>query len=100
VIDIAGNPNPDKLSSFITLYKTEGAIMSRTSTVANKKNTSKQATTHQTGDGENRQQMIATAAYFRAERHSFDGAAPVADWLAAEEEIDAMFKSRKDISLY
>jgi len=37
---------------------------------------------------EQRHAMIATAAYFRAERRSFVGAAEVDDWLAAEAEID------------
>lgn len=37
---------------------------------------------------EERSQMIATAAYFRAEARGFDGGDPVADWLAAEAEIE------------
>ncbi len=37
-----------------------------------------------------REEMIATAAYFRAEHRGFSEGDPVADWLAAEEEIDAM----------
>jgi chromosome segregation ATPase len=40
-------------------------------------------------DEELRRQMIAEAAYFRAEHHGFDGD-PVSDWLEAENEIDAM----------
>ena len=35
-------------------------------------------------------QMIQEAAYFRAERRGFIGGDPVADWLAAEAEIDAL----------
>ncbi len=42
-----------------------------------------------TGNGENRQEMIAIAAYYRAERRSFDGSDPMLDWLEAEAEIDA-----------
>src|SRR5688572_4668360 len=36
-----------------------------------------------------RRQMIAEAAYFRAERRGFDGADPVQDWIEAEVEVDA-----------
>ena len=35
-------------------------------------------------------QMIEEAAYFRAEARGFAGGDPVADWLAAEAEIDAL----------
>jgi hypothetical protein len=37
--------------------------------------------------GEQRQRMIAEAAYFRAQRRGFQGN-PLEDWLAAEAEID------------
>ena len=37
---------------------------------------------------EERHRLIAEAAYFRASRRGFDGAAEVEDWLAAEAEID------------
>jgi chromosome segregation ATPase len=36
-----------------------------------------------------RRQMIAEAAYFRAERRGFAGGDPVADWVQAEAEVDA-----------
>jgi Protein of unknown function (DUF2934) len=36
---------------------------------------------------EQRQSMIAEAAYYRAERRGFQGGDSVADWLAAEREI-------------
>lgn len=36
-----------------------------------------------------REQMIAEAAYFRAERRGFEGGDPLADWLEAEAEITA-----------
>ena len=35
-------------------------------------------------------QMIEEAAYYRAEKRGFSGGDPVADWLAAEAEIDAL----------
>jgi len=37
---------------------------------------------------EERQKMIAEAAYLRAESRGFAGGDPAADWLAAEAEID------------
>lgn len=42
---------------------------------------------------EQRQQMIAEAAYFRAEARSFTDGDPVADWIAAEGEIDEQLKA-------
>ena len=41
------------------------------------------------GNGEDRQHMISTAAYYRAERRGFNGGDEVQDWLEAEAEIDA-----------
>ena len=35
-----------------------------------------------------RQQMIATAAYYRAEKRGFDNGDEVQDWLEAEAELD------------
>jgi len=43
------------------------------------------------GDGADRYQMIATAAYYRAEHRGFSGGNPVDDWLAAEAEIDRLY---------
>jgi DUF2934 family protein len=41
---------------------------------------------------EHRHQMIATAAYERAERRAFRDGDPVRDWLEAEAEIDRMLE--------
>lgn len=41
-----------------------------------------------------RREMIAAAAYFRAERRAFQGGDAEADWLAAEIEIDTMLQQR------
>ncbi len=41
---------------------------------------------------EERRQMIATAAYFRAERRGFQGGDPAEDWFAAEVEVDRMLQ--------
>ena len=42
-------------------------------------------------DGADRYQMVATAAYFRAEHRGFVGGDPVQDWLAAESEISRLY---------
>jgi hypothetical protein len=39
---------------------------------------------------EDRHDMIATAAYYRAEQRGFNGGFEMEDWLAAEAEIDGM----------
>lgn len=39
-------------------------------------------------DGEQREHMIAEAAYYRALNRGFDGGDPNDDWYAAEREID------------
>lgn len=38
---------------------------------------------------EQRLQMIAEAAYFRAEERGFHGGDPAADWIEAEADVDA-----------
>jgi predicted nucleic acid-binding Zn-ribbon protein len=43
-----------------------------------------------------RQQMIAEAAYFRAERRGFKGGDAVRDWCEAEAEIDAQLRKVDD----
>ncbi len=39
---------------------------------------------------EERRQLIARAAYFRAERRGFTPGSEIEDWLAAEAEVDRM----------
>jgi hypothetical protein len=43
---------------------------------------------------ESRREMIATAAYYIAERHGFTPGESQADWRAAEKEIDAQLKQK------
>jgi hypothetical protein len=43
---------------------------------------------------EQREQWIATAAYFRAQRRGFTPGQEAADWLAAEAELDAEMTHR------
>ena len=38
--------------------------------------------------------MVAEAAYFRAERHAFQGSDANDDWYRAEEEIDALLTKK------
>ena len=40
-----------------------------------------------------REEMISIIAYHRAEQRCFVGGDPVADWLAAEAAVDAMFSN-------
>lgn len=46
-----------------------------------------------------RRQLIADAAHFRAERRGFNGGDPLNDWLEAETEVDARLHrtSGKDV---
>lgn len=53
------------------------------------------ATPVPTYSAEERQRMIAEAAYFRAQQRGFAGGDPLADWLAAEAEIDRTLAHRK-----
>jgi hypothetical protein len=46
--------------------------------------------------GEDRQLLIAEAAYFRAERRGFQPGRELEDWLAAEIEIDALLGGDDD----
>lgn len=46
-----------------------------------------------------RDQMIALAAYYRAERRGFAPGGELEDWLAAESEIDAQLARRADRAL-
>ena len=41
------------------------------------------------GNGQDREEMIAIAAYYLAERRGFDESDPTQDWLDAEYEIDS-----------
>jgi Protein of unknown function (DUF2934) len=43
---------------------------------------------------EDRRALIAESAYLRAERRGFAPGEEVADWLAAEEEVDALLRHR------
>lgn len=43
--------------------------------------------------GEDRLQLIAEAAYFRAERRGFQPGKELEDWLAAEIEVDALLNA-------
>lgn len=44
---------------------------------------------------EHHHEHVAVAAYFHAEHRGFIGGDPVADWLAAEAEIDAALNKDK-----
>jgi len=44
--------------------------------------------------------QVADAAYFHAEHRGFNGGDPVADWLAAEAEINAALNNGKSASVH
>jgi hypothetical protein len=46
------------------------------------------ATSTENLTADEREQMIAEAAYFRAERRGFQGGDPVQDWIEAEAEVE------------
>lgn len=48
---------------------------------------------------EQRRQMIADAAYFRAERRGFNGGDPLLDWVEAEVEIDSRLREQEHEAL-
>jgi hypothetical protein len=86
--------------------------MSPTSAATSKKSTSREGTAQRKtsgksaepvesiGNGADRQEMIAVAAYYRAEHRGFDGGDPVADWLDAEAEIDAALNSAHEVVVH
>ena len=52
------------------------------------------------GDRTSREEMISVAAYFRAEHRGFGEGDSLADWLAAEAEIDAMLDNCEGIKVH
>jgi hypothetical protein len=85
-----------------TRSTTEKAASSQTKTPARKKaaaprvrRTSAKVATEQTGErplisSEERQRMVAVAAYYRAEQRGFSGGSEVEDWLAAEADVERL----------
>jgi phage terminase Nu1 subunit (DNA packaging protein) len=51
---------------------------------------------NKTSTSEQRQRMIQTAAYYRAEKRGFSDGDPVKDWIEAERQIDAAFQAADD----
>ena len=49
-----------------------------------------------TPTSEEKQHMIETAAYYRAQKRGFSGGDPVADWLEAEKEIEDLLRRADD----
>ena len=46
-------------------------------------------------NGIDRQEMIATAAYYKAEQQGFTSGHEIQDWLEAETEIDSLLQNYK-----
>jgi hypothetical protein len=51
---------------------------------------------NKTPTSEYKHRMIETAAYYRAQKRGFSGGDPVADWLEAEREIEALLQRADD----
>jgi len=49
-------------------------------------------------NGADRQRMIATAAYYRAERQGFNSGDEIKNWLESEAEIDDLLQTSKSVS--
>ena len=75
--------------------------MANTSAIPSKPNKKTQPATlkNEIGDGLDREEMISVAAYYHAEHRGFADDDSLSDWLAAEADIDAMHKNRKDIKV-
>jgi len=78
---------PVKKAAAIPAKKMSAPKAAKTATTAKSvpRKTAKKATV----SPEERYQMIATAAYFLAERRGFSGCYEMGDWITAEAEIDA-----------
>jgi hypothetical protein len=63
-----------------TVHKTHTRPVSKTLPISSKE--------VNIGNGQDREEMIAIAAYYLAERRGFNGGDPLQDWLVAESEID------------
>ena len=61
----------------------------------NKNSTTATARGGQSISPEQRQRMIAEAAYFRAMQRGFNGGDPVDDWLVAEREINRLLPAHQ-----
>jgi len=48
-------------------------------------------------EGLDRQELIAVAAYYRAENRGFSEGDELADWLICEIEVDALLNKRKHL---
>lgn len=66
------------------------ATAARSAPAKGKRSASSKSTGRAAVSAEDRRAMIAEAAYLRAERRGFDPGHETEDWLAAEEEVDAL----------
>lgn len=85
-----------KKSKKNTLEKEEKAAKAKKSGKQKEKKKTKKDKSSSTSkvSREQRLEMIATAAYYIAERHGFTPGESQADWRAAEKEIDALLKQK------
>lgn len=76
--------------------------MRHTSAIPSKMKAKRQSETQKNDVGGwiNRDEMVSVAAYFRAANRGFVGDDSLADWLAAEAEIDAMLINQKNVNVH
>jgi hypothetical protein len=67
-----------------------GAVTAPATTGTAKSTPPEQTTASGAVSPEERNRMVAEAAYYRAEQRGFAEGSPLEDWLAAESQIDAM----------
>jgi Protein of unknown function (DUF2934) len=93
----AKKPATKKATSAVPATKSKAAAKktatpAKTSTPKAVKNSPQKAAKKSGVTPEDRYRMIATAAYFLAERRGFAGGYEMGDWIAAEAEIDAKLR--------
>jgi hypothetical protein len=81
---------PAKSRSTKPSKKTTRKVSKKAAKKVAKKGAKKVAKKAPAMSAEPRHKMIEKAAYYRAERRSFQDGDPVADWLSSEKEVDEL----------
>lgn len=77
----------------VVAAKNDSRKQSKGNNPARRARTSSSADSSPSGDASRREQMIADAAYFRAEQRGFAPGDEMSDWFQAEADVDAMLAS-------
>ncbi len=87
------SPTPAKKTTAAPAKKVSAPLAGKIAVIA--KGQPKKMARKITVSPEERYHMIATAAYFLAERHGFNSCYAMKDWITAEAEIDAKLNAQK-----